>query len=161
MRRLARIALAIGRSAVYLVALVLILAGALLAVLQTGWGKDRLRSLIVGQANRYLAATLEIGRLEGSLFRDLTLANVRLSRDGRTMAAIAYLAVVGSVISFLAYFSLLKTWSTTSLSFISVFTPAIALLLGFAFLDERPTPLTAVGGALILAGVTLALTKGR
>jgi drug/metabolite transporter (DMT)-like permease len=82
-------------------------------------------------------------------------------RDGRTMAAIAYLAVVGSVISFLAYFSLLKTWSTTSLSFISVFTPAIALLLGFAFLDERPTPLTAVGGALILAGVTLALTKGR
>jgi drug/metabolite transporter (DMT)-like permease len=80
-------------------------------------------------------------------------------RDTPTMAAIAYLAVAGSVVSFLAYFSLLKTWSVTSLSFISVFTPAIALVLGFAFLDERPTPLTAAGGALILAGVTLALTK--
>ena len=82
-----------------------------------------------------------------------------IPRDGQTMAAIAYLAVAGSVISFLAYFSLLKTWSTTSLSFISVFTPAIALLLGFMFLDERPTPLTAVGGVLILAGVTLAVTS--
>ena len=79
--------------------------------------------------------------------------------DRQTIAAIAYLAVAGSVVSFLAYFSLLKTWSTTSLSFISVFTPAIALVLGFVFLDERPTPLMAVGGALILAGVTLALTS--
>src|SRR4029453_615529 len=79
----------------------------------------------------------------------------------QTIAAIAYLAVAGSVVSFLAYFSLLKTWSTTSLSFISVFTPAIALVLGFVFLDERPTPLTAVGGVLILAGVALAVTKGR
>jgi drug/metabolite transporter (DMT)-like permease len=84
-----------------------------------------------------------------------------IPHDGQTIAAIAYLAVAGSVVSFLAYFSLLKTWSTTSLSFISVFTPAIALVLGFVFLGERPTALTAAGGALILAGVTLALTKGR
>jgi drug/metabolite transporter (DMT)-like permease len=87
--------------------------------------------------------------------------DLRLPHDVPTMAAIGYLAVAGSVVSFLAYFSLLKTWSVTSLSFISVFTPAIALVLGFVFLDERPTPLTAVGGALVLAGVTLALTKGR
>jgi drug/metabolite transporter (DMT)-like permease len=82
-------------------------------------------------------------------------------RDAATIGAIAYLAVAGSVVSFLAYFSLLKSWSVTSLSFISVFTPAIALVLGFVFLDERPTPLTAVGGALVLAGVTLALTMGQ
>ena len=81
--------------------------------------------------------------------------------DAQTIAAIGYLAVAGSVVSFLAYFSLLKSWSVTSLSFISVFTPAIALVLGFVFLDERPTPLTAIGGALILAGVALALTNGR
>jgi drug/metabolite transporter (DMT)-like permease len=80
-------------------------------------------------------------------------------RESGTWGAIAYLAVAGSVISFLGYFSLLKTWSVTSLSFISVFTPAIALLLGFIFLDERPTLWTALGAALILSGVTLALTK--
>jgi drug/metabolite transporter (DMT)-like permease len=83
---------------------------------------------------------------------------LHLPRDAATWAAIGYLAVVGSVVSFLVYFSLLKTWSVTSLSFISVFTPAIALGLGFVFLDERPTLWTAVGAVLILAGVALALT---
>jgi drug/metabolite transporter (DMT)-like permease len=62
------------------------------------------------------------------------------------------------VVSFLAYFSLLKTWNVTSLSFISVFTPVIALALGFIFLGERPTLWTAVGAILILGGVVLALT---
>ena len=85
--------------------------------------------------------------------------NLHLPRNAGTWAAIGYLAVVGSVVSFLVYFSLLKTWSVTSLSFISVFTPAIALALGFVFLDERPTLWTAVGAVLILVGVALALTK--
>ena len=82
-----------------------------------------------------------------------------IPRDAATWSAIAYLAVAGSVVTFLIYFSLLKTWSVTSLSFISVFTPPIALFLGFVFLDEQPTLWTLVGTALILAGVTLALTK--
>ena len=85
----------------------------------------------------------------------------RLPADGATWGAVAYLAIAGSVVTFLIYFSLLKTWSVTSLSFISVFTPAIALFLGFVFLDERPTLWTAAGAALILAGVALALSRAR
>jgi drug/metabolite transporter (DMT)-like permease len=79
-------------------------------------------------------------------------------RDARTWAAILYLAVAGSVVTFLIYFSLLKTWSVTSLSFISVFTPAVAVLLGVVVLGERLTALTLLGAALILGGVTVALT---
>jgi drug/metabolite transporter (DMT)-like permease len=86
---------------------------------------------------------------------------LELPRDAATWSAVGYLALAGSVVTFLVYFSLLKTWSVTSLSFISVFTPAIALLLGFIFLDERPTVWTVLGAALILAGVTLALTRSR
>jgi drug/metabolite transporter (DMT)-like permease len=81
-----------------------------------------------------------------------------LPRDAGTWAAILYLAIAGSVITFLIYFSLLKTWSVTSLSFISVFTPAVAVLLGVVVLGERLTSLTIVGTALILGGVTFALT---
>ena len=80
----------------------------------------------------------------------------RLPADGGTWAAVAYLSLVGSVLAFVVYFSLMKTWSVMSLSFISVFTPVIALLLGFVFLRE---PLTAakIGGAvLILVAVALA-----
>src|SRR5688572_28055377 len=85
----------------------------------------------------------------------------RLPADAATWAAIAYLALAGSVVTFLSYFTLLKSWSVTSLSFISAFTPAIALLLGFVFLDGRPTLLAGVGALLILGGVVLALSKRR
>jgi len=95
-------------------------------------------------------ALLVVSRAAGETFQ--------LPRDVRTWGAVVYLAVAGSVVTFLVYFTLLKTWSVTSLSFISVFTPAIALLLGFVFLDERPTLLTALGAVLILAGVATALT---
>jgi drug/metabolite transporter (DMT)-like permease len=85
----------------------------------------------------------------------------RLPDDLPTWSAVTYLAIAGSVVTFLVYFRLLKIWSVTSLSFISVFTPVVALVLGFVFLDERPTMWTAVGAGLILGGVVLALTRGR
>jgi drug/metabolite transporter (DMT)-like permease len=79
--------------------------------------------------------------------------------DAATWWAVLYLAIVGSVVTFLIYFDLLKTWSVTTLSFISVFTPVVALMLGFVFLDERPTAWTGLGAALILTGVALAVTE--
>lgn len=83
----------------------------------------------------------------------------RIPNDSQTWGAILYLAVVGSVVSFLAFFSLLKRWSATSLSFISVFMPVVALWLGFVVLDEKPTIWTMLGGVLIIVGVMLALTR--
>jgi drug/metabolite transporter (DMT)-like permease len=80
-----------------------------------------------------------------------------LPRDAATWWAVTYLALAGSVLTFFVYFTLLKRWSVTSLSFISVFTPAVALFLGFVFLDERPDALTGVGAVLMLTGVALAL----
>ena len=79
-------------------------------------------------------------------------------RDAPTWAAILYLAIIGSVVTFLVYFTLLKTWSVTSLSFISVFIPIVALALGFVALHEQPSVWSGLGGALIIGGVALALT---
>ena len=84
-----------------------------------------------------------------------------LPPDAGTWGAILYLAIAGSVLAFLVYFSMLKTWTVTSLSFIAVLTPAIALLLGFVFLDERPTAWTVVGAAMIVSGVALAVTRAE
>jgi drug/metabolite transporter (DMT)-like permease len=80
----------------------------------------------------------------------------RLPEDAATWAAIAYLSVAGTVLAFFVYFSLLKTWTVMSLAFISVFTPAIALLLGFVFLNERPSQWTVIGSILILVSIALA-----
>ena len=76
------------RAVVILVAIILAVTGVVIAVVETGWGKDQLRGLVVRQANQYLTATLEIRRLEGSLFRGLTLGEVTLSRDGHPIIAI-------------------------------------------------------------------------
>lgn len=84
-----------------------------------------------------------------------------LPPDAATWGAVLYLALAGTVLAFLVYFSMLKTWSVTSLSFISVFTPAIALVLGFIVLGERPTTWTVAGAVLIVAGVAFALMPVR
>ncbi|HEY1789325.1 MAG TPA: EamA family transporter [Verrucomicrobiae bacterium] len=84
----------------------------------------------------------------------------RLPTAGATWGAIAYLAILGSIVTFLIYFRLLKTWSATNASFIAVFTPAFALLLGYLVRHERPTGWSALGVVLVLAGVLLAVIKG-
>jgi drug/metabolite transporter (DMT)-like permease len=86
---------------------------------------------------------------------------VKLPPDATSWAAVTYLSLVGSVVAFLIYFHLLKTWKATTVSFFGVFTPAIALLLGAAVLHERLTIWSLVGSVLILVGVSAALTTPR
>jgi drug/metabolite transporter (DMT)-like permease len=107
------------------------------------------------------APSMLVGALVLALASVASGHTLTLPADLGTWAAVLYLALAGSVFTFLVYFSLLKTWSVTSLSFISVFTPAIALALGFALLDEQPTLWTGVGATLILGGVSLALSPDR
>ena len=63
----------------------LAIVGVGVVVVETGWAKNRIRELIVRQANQYLTATLEIGRLEGSIFRGLQLGDIRLSRNNQAI----------------------------------------------------------------------------
>src|SRR5438309_8943942 len=87
-RHLRRLPVIVAKTLVYLTAALLVLVAVALAVLETGWAKNQIRALIVRQANEYLNATLEIGRLEGSLIRGIQLGDIRLSRGGRTLIAI-------------------------------------------------------------------------
>ena len=76
-------------------------------------------------------------------------------------AAIVYLSLVGSVVAFLIYFSLLQSWDATTVSFFAVFTPMIAIGLGSATLGERLSAWSIVGSALILSGVSMTLLTPR
>jgi hypothetical protein len=75
----------LGKAILVLIMLMLVLTGLGIGVLETGWAKNRIRALIVRQANEYLTARLEIGRLGGSLLGGLQLGGIRLSREGRTL----------------------------------------------------------------------------
>jgi drug/metabolite transporter (DMT)-like permease len=84
-----------------------------------------------------------------------------LPRDTTGWWAVAYLAVMGSVVTFLIFFRLLKTWEVTTMSYIAIITPVIALGLGWVLRGERLTAWMVGGGILVLAGVTLAVTARR
>jgi drug/metabolite transporter (DMT)-like permease len=84
-----------------------------------------------------------------------------LPRDRGGWWAVAYLAVLGSVVTFLIFFRLLKTWRATSMSYIAVITPVIALALGWLVRGERLTLWTLAGGLLVLLGVALAIAASR
>lgn len=70
-----------------------------------------------------------------------------------SLAAWAYLTVAGTVIAFLAYTWLLKQVDATLVATYTFVNPIIAVLLGWAFLAEKPTGWTLAGAALVLIAV--------
>lgn len=69
--------------------------------------------------------------------------------------SIAYLALMGSVTTFLIYYALLKRLSATLMALIALITPPIAVLLGIVYRDEQLGTLTLAGGAVVMLGVAL------
>lgn len=72
--------------------------------------------------------------------------------------ALVYLAVVGSVVAFSAYYYLVKQMEATALSLTTLIIPIVALAFGRAFLHETVTGTAILAVAVILAGVALAIT---
>ncbi len=77
-----------------------------------------------------------------------------------TLAAI-YLGIFPAAISYLTWGIVLKK-IPASVAASSLYTPpAFAIVIGWALLNEVPSALSLIGGALALAGVTLVNTKGH
>src|SRR5262245_40871896 len=96
-RRVRRVSAAMAKTIVGVLAAILILIGAVLLIIETGWAKNRIRALIVSQANQYLTATLSIGRLEGSLLGGIQLGDVDVARGSQTLIHIDEIAVRYSI----------------------------------------------------------------
>jgi drug/metabolite transporter (DMT)-like permease len=75
--------------------------------------------------------------------------------------ALAYLALIGSVLAFLLYFWLVTKIEVTKTMLISLVTPVTALLIGKLTLDERLSWRVAAGSAAILAGIWLIVFQRR
>ena len=76
--------------------------------------------------------------------------------------SVAYLAVIGTVVTFGLFFWLLRYAPAHKMSLIAYVTPLIALTLGWSVGQESVTLRTLAGTALVLSGVTLvARTRAR
>ena len=73
----------------------------------------------------------------------------------KSIYSVLYLALVGSVIGFMAYFYLLQKLSIATVSLISLITPAFALCLG-AMINNEPLNVSIISGSsLIIFGLVL------
>jgi drug/metabolite transporter (DMT)-like permease len=82
----------------------------------------------------------------------------RVSLDAMSMKsviAVAYLIVFGSIIGFTAYSWLLTVSSAASVSTYAYVNPVVALFLGWALADEPLTARTMIAAGVVLAGVAL------
>jgi drug/metabolite transporter (DMT)-like permease len=78
------------------------------------------------------------------------------------VAAVLYMAVAGTAITFPLYFWLLEHMEARQVALIGYGTPIVALLLGVGFMNESLTTRTLVGSALVVVGVAVAShTKRR
>jgi drug/metabolite transporter (DMT)-like permease len=76
-----------------------------------------------------------------------------LPRRAETWAALGYLVVVGSVVVFVLYLYVLRTWTATRAAYGFVLIPFVTVALS-AWLDAEPvTGGLVAGGVLVLAGV--------
>jgi drug/metabolite transporter (DMT)-like permease len=103
------------------------------------------------------ASSMAIGALSLLGLAAASGERIAVPHDVTTWGALAYLSLVGSVVAFLIYFSLLKVWSSTTVSFFAVFTPIVAVALGSLVLGERLSLWSLAGTVLILAGVSITL----
>jgi drug/metabolite transporter (DMT)-like permease len=76
------------------------------------------------------------------------------------VASLLYLAVLGSIVAFGAYLTLLKQVGAAPASYVGVSTPVIAMLLSTFFEGYRWTGIAVLGVALAIAGNVLALRRG-
>ena len=73
--------------------------------------------------------------------------------------SILYLSLVASVVAFATYVWLLRKLPATSMSYIALVTPVLAVLLGAALAGEAFDPLAIAGAAIILCGIFLSTSK--
>ena len=75
------------------------------------------------------------------------------------LGAILYLALLGSVIAFVVYLRLLKTFEATAMSYVALITPIVAVFLGFSLGNEILDPIALAGAAVTLAGIYISTSK--
>ena len=84
-----------------------------------------------------------------------------LAAGGRSVAAIIYLGLFGSLLGFVAYYYILQQLSASTVALITLITPVIAISLGNLLNQEPLTAQLIQGSGLICLGLALYQWGGR
>jgi len=84
-----------------------------------------------------------------------------LQLDPAPVAALVYLAVAGSAVTFSLYYWLMRHMQVSRLALIGYGTPVVALFVGAMWLDEPLPPRALLGSLLVVIGVACAARRPR
>lgn len=73
----------------------------------------------------------------------------------RSIGAVIYLAIMGSLVGFMCYFHILSVLKPSTVALVTLVTPVLALMLGVVFNGEVVTQQVWIGTFVILAGLIL------
>jgi drug/metabolite transporter (DMT)-like permease len=116
------------------------------------------RSALLGTGLEMLAGGLVL-MLAGSLLGEIGRADVE-NFSVRSLVAVAYLIVFGSIVAFSAYTWLLANVPVSTVGTYAYVNPIVAVALGAVILNEPITPRTLIASAIII-GAVVAMVSGR
>lgn len=140
-------------------------AGCLIASLCWSLASVRSRSMAL-PASPAIASSLQMMAGGGLLFLagvatgELGRANLAAA-SARSLLAVGYLIVFGSLVAFTAFTWLLRVSTPSRVATCAYVNPVVAVLLGWAFAGERLGPRSLLAAAIIILGVVLITTSGR
>jgi drug/metabolite transporter (DMT)-like permease len=136
----------------------LIVVGASLSWALGSWASGRLpmpSDAATGTALEMLiggAVLMGLGPAIGEQWSALTV-----HASGDSLLAVAYLALIGSVLAFTAYVWLLQHAPISQVSTYAYVNPIVAVILGALLLSEKITVTTVIGGAIIVLAVAMVI----
>lgn len=98
------------------------------------------------------------GTIADALYAWATAGPPVFDASPRQLAGLAYLAIVGSVVTFPLYFALIRDWGPGKAAYNSVAVPVVAMALSTVFEGYQWTLLAGGGAVLAMIGLLIALS---
>ncbi|MDP3906172.1 DMT family transporter [Novosphingobium sp.] len=98
------------------------------------------------------------GTIADALYAWITAGPPVFDASPRQLAGLAYLAIVGSVVTFPLYFALIRDWGPGKAAYNSVAVPVVAMALSTLFEGYQWTLLAGGGAVLAMIGLLIALS---
>lgn len=108
-----------------------------------------------------IAWAMVFGALADAVFAGLTAGPPPFDLGMRPLLGVAYLAILGSVVTFPLYFALIRDWGPGPAAYSSVLIPVVAMGLSTLFEGYEWSLLAGAGAALALAGMIIALSPRK
>ena len=130
-----------------------VLSASIANVLQSGAAARRTSIVVL------LAWAMLAGTVCNAVFAIATAGPPRFDLSPGYMFGVAYLALVGSVVTFPLYSILLRDWGPGRAAYNGVLVPVVAMALSTLFEGYQWTLLAAAGAVTALAGLLVALSR--